>query len=171
MKPTRKPAPACNTLAEPQGSGHPILSLQREMNGLFDRFFGIADPFSALAGFDDIFSGPARTALPRVNVAENDREVVVTAELPGMDEKDIDVTIVRDALTLRGERRSETETREGTFHRMERSTGAFHRTIPLPAEVVSAKAEASFRKGVLTVRLPKDAASPTAARKIDVKPG
>ena len=171
MRPTKKPAPAGRALAERHGSGDPILALQHEMNRLFDRFFGGADPFGVMAGFDDFFAGPARTALPRVNVVESDREVVVTAELPGMDAKDIDVTIARDALTLRGERRSESETREGTLHRMERSTGAFHRTIPLPAEVLSQKAEASFQKGVLTVRLPRDAASPKAARKIDVKPG
>jgi HSP20 family protein len=175
MKPTQRPAPANRALAAPGRPEHPLLSLQREVNRLFEGFFRGFDPFGPLApgGSDRPSSALAAFGggfLPRVNVVENAKEVRVTVELPGMDGKDVDVSISRGALTLRGEKKVESEDAGGNGYRYERSHGAFHRTIPLPAEVTAEKAAAEFRKGILTVRLPKSADARKGARKIVVKP-
>jgi HSP20 family protein len=143
----------------------PFFALQDEMNRLFDRFWhGVPAPFEGAewptAGFN-----------PRVDVTETDSDVRVTAELPGMEQKDIEVTISRDTLTLRGEKKEESETKkEGYFH-AERYFGSFQRTIPLPREVVTDKAGATFKNGVLTVVLPKTEEVKTETRKIEVRGG
>jgi len=127
-------------------------ALQQEMNRLFDEFFrgwGLA-PFR---GFDE----PLDAFSPRVDVVESDKEVAVSAELPGMDEKEIDVSISRGVLTISGEKREEKEDKGKNYYRMERSYGSFQRSIPLPSEVDEGKAEATFNKGVLTITLPKTA--------------
>jgi HSP20 family protein len=170
MKPSSRPAPGNRDLAVRGPEGHPLLSLQREMNRLFDGFFRGLDPFDAAPAGPFALSGvPAEGFVPRVNVVENDKEVRVTAELPGLDEKDVEVTVARGTLTLRGEKKAETEDRSGGRYRYERSYGAFQRTIPLPAGVVEKKASAEFRKGVLTVRIPKSGEAAAGARKIAVR--
>lgn len=143
----------------------PFLALQDEMNRLFDRFWrGLPAPFEGA-------EWPAAGFTPRVDVTETDNDVRVSAELPGMDQKDIDVTISRDTLTIRGEKKEETETRkEGYFH-AERYFGSFQRTVPLPREVVTDKARATFRNGVLTVVLPKTEEVKTETRKVEVRSG
>ena len=88
-------------------------------------------------------------------VEETRREVVVRVELPGMEKEDCHVTIEGNTLFLSGEKRSESETGDSTYHIMERAYGSFQRTIPLPGNVDSDKAVASYKNGVLTVRLPK----------------
>jgi HSP20 family protein len=170
MKASRSPAAGKRELAARVAEGHPLLSLRREMNRLFDGFFRGLDPFDSAPAWPMSVPGAlAEGFVPRVNVVESDREVRVTAELPGMDEKDVEVLISRDALTLRGEKKAETEDRSGGRYRYERSYGAFHRTVPLPAGVTEKKAFAEFKKGVLTVRLPKSGEASTGARKIDVR--
>ncbi len=142
---------------------NPFLSLQREMNRLFDSFFGDFSPVRLEEGFGGYF--------PRVDVKETNKEVVVEAELPGLDEKDIDITVSDDVLTLRGEKRLEREESQGGFYRMERSYGSFYRDIPLPCEVQTDNVEAVFRKGVLTIHLPKKPEAQRRAKKIAVKAG
>ncbi|NOX89960.1 MAG: Hsp20/alpha crystallin family protein, partial [Calditrichaeota bacterium] len=107
--------------------------------------------------------------MPSVDVKEKDDEFVVTAELPGMDAKDVDISISDDILTLRGEKKEEKEEKEGNYYRRECSYGSFHRDIPLPAEVETDKVEAEFKRGVLTVHLPKKPESQRKAKKIQVK--
>jgi len=143
-----------------------FLALQDEMNRLFDRFFhGFPTPWSE----GPEWAGGGFT--PRVDVSETDNDVRVTAELPGLDEKDIEVSVTRDALTIRGEKKEEKETKkEGYFH-AERYFGSFQRTIPLPRDVVTDKAEAAFRKGVLTITLPKTEEVKSETRKVQVKAG
>jgi HSP20 family protein len=92
---------------------------------------------------------------PRVDVAEDDKRVRVSAELPGLNAKDIDVNLSGDVLTISGEKKQEREERAENRYRMERSFGVFRRSIPLPCEVDADKAEAIFEKGVLTITLPK----------------
>ena len=140
-------------------------SFHREMNQLMNRFFhgfdmepwGRADGF---AGGD--FS-------PRVNISEDDMAIKVTAELPGMDEKDIDITLSSDSLTIKGEKKEESEERDRDVFRMERRYGSFHRVIPLSAEVDESKAQADFKKGVLKITLPKTAQAQQARKKIEIK--
>jgi HSP20 family protein len=126
--------------------------IQQDFNRMFDEFFrgfGLA-PFHSFGEQWDAFS-------PRVDVVEKDREIEVSMELPGMDENDIDVTLSRDTLTVSGEKKGEKEDRGRNYYRVERSYGSFRRSIPLPTGVDESKAEATFKKGVLTVSLPKTA--------------
>ena len=143
---------------------HPFESLQRQMNRVFDDFFSGFDlqPFS---GWGEKFGG----FNPRINVTENDKEVRVTAELPGMDDKDIDLSLTKDSLTIRGEKRLDHEKTEGNRYYSERSYGTFSRTVPLGFEVDEDKVDASFVKGILTIVLPKSERAQRQARKITVK--
>ena len=93
--------------------------------------------------------------MPAVDVLEKDDKFVVKAELPGMKEEDINVSVVGDTLTIKGEKKTETEVKEEDYYRCERSYGSFYRSIPLPSTVDSAKIEASYEDGVLEVTLPK----------------
>ncbi len=95
------------------------------------------------------------SGFPTVDVVEEKDRVLVKADLPGMKEEDIHVEVEDGELTLRGERKKETETREGKVHRVERTYGAFLRSFTLPANVDRAKVAASYKNGVLEVTLPK----------------
>jgi len=143
-----------------------IGSFYREMNNLMDRFFH---------GFDiePFGTGELVTSefMPRVDVKEDDKEIKVTVELPGMDEKDIDITLSRDSLTIKGEKHEETEDRGKDYYHSECRYGSFHRVIPLSAEVDESKAEADFKKGVLKIRLPKTAEAQKNRKKIEIKSG
>jgi len=147
----------------------PFLALQRDMNRLFDEifdsFFGEDRPL--LAHRRDLTG----EFLPSVDVREKDKEIVVTAELPGVDEKNVDVRIEGDELIIRGEKREEHEAEEGGWYHSERVYGSFVRTIPLPAEVDAERAEARFRKGVLKITLPKSKPADEEGKKIEVKVG
>ncbi len=140
---------------------NPFLALQREINRLFEDFFGGSDSLFPYWEEEGGF-------LPRVNVMENDKEVKISAELPGMDEKDVEVLLTKDALILRGEKKEEKEDEGAGYHRMERVYGRFERVVPLPAEVKGDDAEAEFSKGVLTVRIPKKE-SAEGVRAIEIK--
>ena len=139
----------------------PLSLLRHEMNTLFDNFFrGFeTEPFAARFG----------SFTPTVDVKESEKDFKISAELPGMDEKDIDVSITRDSLTVRGEKKEEKEDKGKNYYRMERSYGSFSRTVPLPAEVDTEKVKAEFKKGVLTVTVPKTAKAIKETKKIVVK--
>ena len=100
---------------------------------------------------------------PAVDIIENERGIVIKAELPGIDPKDVTVTIDNNVLTLKGERHVEKEAKKENFHRMERAYGVFARSFALPEHVDGAKVTAEFKDGLLTVTLPRsDAAKPRA---------
>jgi HSP20 family protein len=141
----------------------PFYTLQREMNRLFDDFFG--------GGLTPWERAPAAldTFAPRVNVAESEKEVTISAELPGMDEKDVTVELDEGALTLKGERKTENEHKGDSWYRREYAYGSFARTIPLPCRVQEEKARARFKKGVLTVTLPKRADEGAARKAITIE--
>jgi HSP20 family protein len=142
--------------------GDPFMTLHREMNRLFDdvfRGFDIA-PFGS-------FGGMGRMAgWPSVEVIDTDKDIRVSAELPGLDEKDVEVLMSDGVLTIRGEKRSEVEDRERAFS--ERTYGRFERRIPLGWDVEEDKVNASFRNGVLTVTMPKSAKAAAKARRIAI---
>jgi HSP20 family protein len=130
----------------------PFRQFQDEMNRLFDDFFAGHDlPLWPGRGGDDSLSA----FTPRVNISETEREVKVSAELPGMDEKDVTVELDDNMINIRGEKREEKEEKDGDWTRREQVYGSFHRMIPLPASVDGQNAKAKFRKGVLTVTAPK----------------
>ncbi|MBI2836538.1 MAG: Hsp20/alpha crystallin family protein [Chloroflexi bacterium] len=104
--------------------------------------------------------------LPAIDVYEKDDRLVVKAELPGIKEEDIDISISDSELTIRGERKTETEVKEENYYRSERSYGSFFRSIPLPSTVDSDKVEANYDKGILEITMPKMAAE--KAKKIKV---
>ncbi len=142
--------------------GDPFMTLHREMNRLFDdvfRGFDIA-PFGS-------FGGMGRMAgWPSVEVSETDKDIRVSAELPGLEEKDVEVLMSDGVLTIRGEKRSEVEDKSRAFS--ERTYGRFERRIPLGWEVEEDKVNASFRNGVLTVTMPKSAKAAAKARRIAI---
>lgn len=150
-------------------NGDMFHSMRHEMERLFDRFAGFDLP-----GFGrDIEHFWPRTTggmlSVSVDIAEDDKAYTVTAELPGMDEKDIDVDITDDVLTLKGEKRAEKEEKNKNRYVRERSYGAFERSFVLPADVDADRIDAKFAKGVLTVVLPKNPRAQAARKKIAVK--
>jgi HSP20 family protein len=112
--------------------------------------------------FEDAFTGRGEekeittsTWAPAVDIFENENEVVLTAEIPGIDEKDIEIKIEDSTLTLKGERKFEKETKEENYHRIERSYGSFYRAFTLPQSVDTDKVQAEHENGVLKITLPK----------------
>jgi HSP20 family protein len=140
----------------------PFRALRREMDRMFEDFArGL--PVGALA------EGEGVAVSPRIDVSETDGEMVVTAELPGMKEDDIDVTLAGPMLTLRGEKKAERDRKAEDFHVMERSFGRFTRTVPLPFDADPERIEASFKEGVLTVTIPKPAEEKGKSHKIRIR--
>lgn len=108
--------------------------------------------------------------VPYLDVIDNEREIRVEAELPGLTEKDIDVSLQNDVLSLKGEKKIEKEKKEKNYYRSERSYGSFRRDIQLPAEVVDTdKIDASFKNGVLIIKLPKREVKEEKVKKIEIK--
>ena len=139
-------------------NANPLVAFHQEMNRLFDDFW---------RDFDGNDASLTRSfGFPHVEVSETDRELKVEAELPGMDEKDLDVLLDNGVLTLRGEKKSETQDKDRRIS--ERYYGRFERQIPLPVEVQEDKINASFKKGVLTVTLPKSAEAAQRIKKIPI---
>lgn len=147
----------------------PFETLRREVDRLFDDFGSDfwRRPFGAIANLEP-FSRKLGL-LPAVDVAETDKGYEITAELPGMDEKNIEVNLVNGGLTIKGEKKDEKETSDNDRHVSERRYGSFERHFRLPEGVDTGKIEASFAKGVLKVTLPKTAEAQQPAKKIDIK--
>jgi HSP20 family protein len=144
------------------GESDPFLALHREMNRLFDDFsrgFGLA-PF----GQERFFGGAS--GWPKIEVSETDKEVTIHAELPGLDQKDVDVQLANGMLSIKGEKKTETEDKNRLFS--ERYYGRFERRIPVD-EVDEDKVSASFKNGVLTVVLPKSTKAQENVKRIPVK--
>ena len=142
-----------------------VSAFDREMTTLMDRFFRGME-VEPLGLGERLGAGEF---IPRVDVSETEKLVKVTAELPGMDEHDIDVELSRDSLTIKGEKKEASEEKTKDYHHVERRYGAFQRVIPLPAEVDQSKVEAEFKKGLLSITLPKTPAAQQAHRKIPIK--
>lgn len=141
--------------------GSPFVSLQREIDRLFEDFGRGFPSFPAMRG-------ERGTALmPSMDVAETDKEIEITAELPGLEEKDVQVNVSDNVLTIRGEKRAEKEEKDKNYHVVERSFGSFERTLQLPEGVKADDIKATISKGVLKVTVPKPA--PAQAKKVEVK--
>ena len=156
---TDKAEPAKKT--SPAGVWHPFENLHREIDRLFEDF-GKGWPRLSFDGKSDVLA-------IATDVTESDKDYRVTAEIPGMDEKDVEVTVASGMLTMKGEKREEYEETKKDFYRSERSYGAFQRSFRLPEDVDQEKIEASLKKGVLTVVLPKTAEAQKKARKVEIK--
>lgn len=144
-------------------------SFRNEIDRLFDRFTtGFGWPSLALPSFPAASAGDG-FAVPAVDVTEDDKAFKIAAELPGMDEKDVEVAVSGDTLTIKGEKRQERETKEPNYYLCERSYGSFQRAFVLPDGIDRDKIDARFAKGVLTVTLPKTPEVQRQAKKIEVK--
>jgi HSP20 family protein len=106
---------------------------------------------------------------PSIDIKDEENQIRVEAELPGMTEKDVDISLTRDSLVITGEKKLETEEKERDYYRMERAYGSFQRTIPLPIDVEQDRVEATFKNGLLSIVLPKSQEAIKKARKIEVK--
>ncbi|MEQ9144449.1 MAG: Hsp20/alpha crystallin family protein [Parvibaculaceae bacterium] len=146
----------------------PFHGFRSEVDHLIDRFFGRSSGFPD----KDFFS---RTALfeggdmsPNIDIRENDKKITLTAELPGMEEKDVDLSVKDRLLTLKGEKKYEHEDKKDDAVRIERRYGSFRRSFTLPSSVDEEGIKASFDKGVLTVEMPKKPGAKSDGRSIPI---
>ena len=135
---------------------NPFDLLHREMNDLFDSFM----PAS--------WADWSPQAPAGIELSETDDEIRVKAELPGMDEKDVDVSLDENTLIIRGEHREESEKKKRKMHIAHMSVGSIHRSIQLPAEIDASQAKAKFKRGVLTLTFPKTERDKETRRRIPV---
>ena len=142
----------------------PFVDLQHEMERMFEdleRLTGI-EPFIGTRTASHMF-------LPALDISETKDQVRVTAELPGLNKEDVEISVEGNSLILSGEKKEEREEKEGGYHRSERYYGSFSRLVSLPTEVNFDKAEATFKNGILTVMLPKTEEAKQRHRKIEIK--
>ena len=140
---------------------YPAVTFLQEMNRMMENFFqgfGLASQQERSGAFT-----------PSIDVIDTGEGVKIIAELPGIEQNDIDVSITKEMLTIKGEKKAEKEEKGKGFYRMERSYGSFSRTISIPAEVDPNKAEATFKKGILSIDLPKTEKVLRDAKKISIK--
>jgi len=123
----------------------------------FDRFF--EDEFLPLRG--------EKSWAPAFDISENEKEYIVSAELPGIDEKDLEITIAGGMLSVKGEKKQESEEKGETYHRIERTYGSFHRSFRIPDAVQADKVDATYKDGILKLLIPK--AQGGAVKKIQIK--
>ena len=138
-------------------------SLQRQMNRMFDTFFGRT---TSLAPFEESLNGWELG--PPVDIYEDDQRLTFKVEVPGIDEKDIKVEVENNVLTVRGERKLEKDIKEENFRRMERHYGAFSRSFTLPSIVDPDKIEANYTNGVLAIQMPKLAGAKPKQIKVNI---
>lgn len=156
---------------ESEREWRPLATLRREIDRLFDDLHVWPRP-SGRTVFDvePFWRGELSFGkVPAVDIVEKEKQYEVTAELPGMDEKNIDVKFAEDILTIKGEKSEEKEEKEKDYYLSERRFGSFHRSFRVPAGVEADKIDASFKNGVLTVILPKSAQARKSEKKIAIK--
>lgn len=152
-----------------RGALEPWRSFQDEMDRLFDRFgFGLPS-LRRMFDVEPRMTPSFTFSVPAVDVVEEPACYKIMAELPGLDEKEIEVSLTGDTLMLKGEKRQEREEKDKNYHLSERSYGSFQRSFVLPRDVERDKVEANFSKGVLTLTLPKSAEAQQRQRKIEIK--
>jgi len=140
----------------------PFLALHRDMNRLFDdvfRDFGTSFPMTVPPAF--------AAGWPSVEMSETDTEIKVTAEVPGLEQKDVEVLLADGGLVIRGEKRSDTEDKAKRIS--EHFYGRFERRLPLASEIQDDKVEAACKEGVLTITLPKTPQAASTSKRIEIK--
>jgi HSP20 family protein len=126
---------------------HPVrefTQMQREMDRLFDRVRGVERE-----------ENDASHLMPAVDILERENDYTIKVELPGVDKKDVKITVLNDVMTIKGEKQQESEKKGENYHRVERSYGSFQRSFTMPSSVASDKIDASYDNGVLSISLPK----------------
>lgn len=156
------------------GVRHPLADLRAEMDNIFDRF---SMRFPSISMNRDLFdwepfrrsAGEFGIAAPHIDLSETDKSYELVAELPGMEQKDIEVELKDDILTLSGHKKEEREEKEKDYLLSERRFGSFKRSLQLRSEVDQNKSSAVFKNGVLTITLPKTKEAQKKSKKIAVK--
>ena len=143
----------------------PFVQLHQAMDQLFDHFFQ-GFPMSRFRMPEGRMMRD--TVFPQLNIAETMKDYTITVEVPGVDEKDIELTVEDMTLTIRGEKRSEHESQDSQYHQMERSYGVFQRVLSLPTNANEDQITAKFNKGVLTVTIGKNPSTISGGRKISI---
>ena len=160
-------------LAKPAPRAHPFLALREEMDRLFDEFMAdwrmpsMSRDLFKVEPFQMPTWGRGMVDV-KFDVSETDDAIELTAEVPGIDEKDIDLTLTDGMLTVKGEKKTEKETKERDYHLSERRYGSFARSMRVPDSVDQDKIKASFDKGVLTVVMPKRPEAKAKKKKIAI---
>ena len=150
----------------------PFEGLRREVDRLFEDFTmsPLMMPFRRPAfDLEPLWRPESWIAAPAMDLVEHEKAFMLTAELPGLDEKDVEVKIANGVLTIKGEKAEDKEEKTRDFHMRERRFGAFERALRIPDTVEMDKIEATFKKGVLTVKMPKTAEAQKPVKKIAVK--
>jgi len=143
----------------------PLQQLHSEMDKLFDQAFkgfGV-HPF----GFGRV--APAELFKPTLDLSASEKQYTVNVEIPGVDEKDIQLEIADDTLVIKGEKKQESESKDNSFYRIERSYGSFRRMLSLPEDADRENVSAAFKKGVLTVTIPRKPTQKTDVRRVEIK--
>lgn len=135
-----------------------VSRLRQEMDNLFERFF---------EGFPRLGITRRMGVTPLIDLSETKDDIIVEAEIPGVDSKDIDISLSGNVLSIKGEKRQEKEDKDEGSHRVERSYGGFSRTLRLPCKVEEEKTTATYEKGVLKIKLPK--CQPSKLKRIKIR--
>jgi HSP20 family protein len=162
--------------AVPKAEGwHPFDTLRQQLDRVlddFDRGFGRSLFSRSMFDFEPLFRREASWGIsPAVDIVEHDKEYLIEAEVPGLDEKNLEVSLVNNILHIKGEKKEEHEEKKKNSYLSERRYGAFERTFQVPPGVDTARIDASFAKGVLKLTLPKTADAINKEKKISVKAG
>lgn len=162
-------------MADTRKTGTGVAPRERAVGpfGDFDRLFDALTQGFFVAPFSrGAFGGNGSSAeyltMPKADVSETDKAYRMTLELPGVDEKDVDIAVSDGILTIRGRKESERKEEKESYHLTERAFGSFERSMRLPSTVAQDKVSASFDKGVLTVEMPKSAETQTRTRRIPI---
>jgi HSP20 family protein len=151
-----------------ESPGDPLIQLHSEIDRLFGQAFrSVGWPWGDMGR---VF-GDAALVKPQVDVAATDREYIITAEVPGLEEGDLHLELQDDTLLIRGEKRQEWEKQNAGVYRMERRYGAFERTLSLPDDADPDRLEAKLKHGILTVTIPRKPGARTTSRSIEVQAG
>jgi HSP20 family protein len=150
----------------PRGPFSGLTRVEQEMERLFEDFWG--RPWSAFGGWPQRRLRELEFRKPAIEISEEKDAVVIKAEIPGLKKEDLEVNLSDDILTIRGEKKQEAEKKEKGYYYSERSYGSFSRSIQLPTDVQAEKVDASFKDGVLEIRLPKTEEAKRKETKIKV---
>ena len=156
---SKSPAPAVRD---------PFLTFRDEMNDLFDRAFGRSLSLFDSPKFPEFSKSMEADLSPRIDIHESDQAITLTAELPGIEEKEIDLAIHDGVLTLKGEKKYEKEDKKDDAVHIERHYGSFQRSFTLPSTVREEDVEANYENGVLTIKMPKSEPSKPKGRTIKI---
>lgn len=144
-------------------SDFPFFSLQKDINRLFENFW--SDSFLP-ASSENLWKNSFE---PKINVVENEKEIRVEAELPGLEEKDVEVTLQDNSLIIKGEKKDTKENKSDNYHVYESSYGSFYRSIPLPSGIDTNKIDAVYKNGVMKITVPKTEEAAKKQKKIEIK--